>query len=193
MRILSKIAYKLSAASVISGQSVSWLTLLMVLLLSINVLSSWLFNYSSILLSESITWMHSANFLLAAGYTLNRNEQVRVDIFYSKMSFRAKARVDFLGTLLLLMPLSIFIIWSSWSYVLLSWRIGEVSAEAGGLPATYLLKSLLIIMPVLLLMEALGQLTTSLQHWQKNTSGPDKKLPLSKSEQSANDNSQEQP
>ena len=190
--IFSKIAYKLSAASVISGQWISWLTLLMVVLLSINVLSSWLFNSSSIMLSESITWMHSANFLLAAGYTLNRNEQVRVDIFYSKMSLRAKARVDFFGTLLLLLPLSVFIIWSSWSYVWLSWRIGEVSAEAGGLPATYLLKSLLIVMPVLLVMEALNQLAVNLQRLGSNEHGPSEQSPHPKGRQSENSNRRDQ-
>jgi len=141
-----------------SGQLVSWLTLSMVVVLTINVLSSWLFNSSSILMSESITWMHSANFLLAAAYTLNRGEHVRVDIFYAKMSQKGKAIVDLLGTVFLLLPVSAFIIWASWSYVSLSWRIGEVSAEAGGMPAVYILKSMLIVMPVLLMIEALNQI-----------------------------------
>lgn len=161
--ILSFLATRLSTISVISGQLVSWLTLAMVIILTLNVLSSWLFNSSSILLSESIIWMHSANFLLAAGYTLNRNEHVRVDIFYAKMSTKSKALVDLLGTLLLLIPVSIFIIWSSWSYVLLSWRIGEVSAEAGGMPGTFILKSFLIVMPILLIIEALNQLCINIQ------------------------------
>ena len=147
-----------SFISVVSGRTVSWLTVGMVIILAFNVLSSWLFKSSSILLSESITWMHSANFLLAAAYTLNRNEHVRVDIFYAKMSSKGKAIVDLIGTLTLLIPVSVFIAWASWSYVALSWRIGENSAEAGGMPATYLLKSLLIIMPLLLIIEAINQL-----------------------------------
>ena len=80
----------LSFVSINTGRLVSWLTFLMVILLSFNVLSSWLFQSSSIVISELITWMHSANFLLAGAYTLNRNEHVRVDIFYAKMSFKAK-------------------------------------------------------------------------------------------------------
>ncbi|MCW9016319.1 MAG: TRAP transporter small permease subunit [Kangiellaceae bacterium] len=155
---MRKLGSIFSAISVISGRTVSWLTIGMVTILAFNVLSSWLFKSSSILLSESITWMHSANFLLAAAYTLNRNEHVRVDIFYSKMSSKGKAIVDLIGTLTLLIPVSVFIAWASWSYVGLSWRIGEKSAEAGGMPATYLLKSLLIIMPLLLIIEAINQL-----------------------------------
>ncbi len=147
----------------IIGQLVSWLTIGMLVILTINILASWLFKSSSILLSESITWMHSANFLLATAYTLNRNNHVRVDIFYAKMSAKTRALVDLLGTLLLLIPTSAFILWSSWSYVLLSWRIGETSAEAGGIPATYLLKGFLIIMPVLLILEAINQIALQLK------------------------------
>lgn len=139
------------------GRLVSWLCLAMVIALTLNVLSSWLFNYSSILISESITWMHAANFLLAVGYTLNRNEHVRVDIFYARMSVRQKALVDLIGTLLFLFPVAIFIIWASWPHVTLSWRISEASAEAGGMPALYMLKSLLLVMPCLLMVEGVNQ------------------------------------
>ncbi len=155
---LSHLVRKFTIISTISGQIVSWLTVSMVIVLTFNILSSWIFNTSSILLSESITWMHSANFLLAAGYTLNRDEHVRVDIFYSRMSLKKQSLVDIFGTLFLLIPVSIFIIWSSWSYVLLSWRVGEVSAEAGGMPATFLLKGLLLLMPLILIIEGINQL-----------------------------------
>jgi len=160
---LSYLIKLLDRIAIISGKMISWATLFMVLVLSVNVISSWMFEVSSILMSESITWMHSANFLLAAAYTLNQDDHVRVDIFYAKMSIKGKAIVDLTGTVLLLIPVSVFIIWSSWSYVLLSWRINEVSVEAGGMPATFILKSFLLVMPVLLLIEGLKQLITNLE------------------------------
>jgi len=147
--------------SQIIGQSVAWLTLLMVLFSAVNVLASWLFNLSWIWVRESITWMHGVNFLLAAAYTLNHQAHVRVDIFYAKMTMKKQALVDFLGTLLLLLPTSFFIAWASWPAFALSWRVNEVSSEAGGLPALYLLKSLLIIMPILLILEGVNQLVRS--------------------------------
>jgi TRAP-type mannitol/chloroaromatic compound transport system permease small subunit len=158
---LQQLTHFLSIISSKTGHWLSWLTLVMVVLLCINVLSSWLLQQSSILLSESINWLHSANFLLAAAYTLNRNQHVRVDIFYAKMSHKAKAAVDFFGTLLLLIPFAFFILWSSWSYVALSFRINEVSAEAGGMPYLFIFKGFLLIMPILLLIEALNQLLVS--------------------------------
>ena len=147
--------------SQLTGKSIAWLTLFMVLFSVINVLASWLFNLSWIWLRESVTWMHGANFLLAAAYTLNSQAHVRVDIFYAKMNRRKRALVDFIGTLLLLLPTSLFIAWASWPAFLLSWRVGEVSSEAGGLPAVYLLKSLLLIMPLLLILEGINQLSKS--------------------------------
>ncbi len=147
--------------SKITGKTIAWLTLFMVLFSVFNVLASWLFNLSWIWLRESVTWMHGANFLLAAAYTLNRQAHVRVDILYAKMTAKKQALVDFVGTLLLLLPTCIFIAWASWPTFLLSWRVGEVSSEAGGLPAIYLLKSLLLLMPLLLILEAINQLTRS--------------------------------
>jgi TRAP-type mannitol/chloroaromatic compound transport system permease small subunit len=161
--ILFSINRILNGVSRKTGQIISWLSLLMVIFLAINVLSSWLFQTSSILVTESITWMHRANFLLAAAYTLNSNEHVRVDIFYSRMSTKSKALVDLLGSIFLLLPVSVFIIWSSWSYVALSWRINEVSAEAGGLPYTFIIKGFLILMPALLIIEAINQIIINSQ------------------------------
>ncbi len=145
----------------LTGKSIAWLTLLMVLFSVVNVAASWLFNYSWIWLRESVTWMHGANFLLAAAYTLNRQAHVRVDIFYAKMSLKKQALVDFVGTIMLLLPTALFIAWASWPAFALSWRVGEVSSEAGGLPAIYILKGFLLIMPALLIIEAINQLAKS--------------------------------
>ncbi len=140
------------------GHSVAWLTLLMILLSIINILSSWLFQSSSIAIQESITWMHGFNFLLATAYTLNKNEHVRVDIFYAKMKTKNKSLVDLLGCLFLLIPTAIFIAWSSWPAFYLSWRVNEVSSEPGGLPMLFILKALLLLMPLLLIIEAINQI-----------------------------------
>ncbi len=94
--------------------------------------------------------MHAVVFMLGAAYTLCEDEHVRVDIFYRDMSDRRRAWVNLLGTVLFVLPVCVFFVWSSWEYVMNSWSIGEVSRDAGGLPYPFLplLKSVLIIMPV---------------------------------------------
>ena len=54
---------------------------------------------------------------------------------------RGRAWVDLLGTLLLLLPVCVFIAWMGWDYVLESWDVTEGSREAGGIPGVYLLKT----------------------------------------------------
>jgi len=154
---LSFVSQRLDKLASLVGHAVAWLTLAMVLLVAINTLSAWLFDRSAIAITEMVTWLHGFNFMLAAAYTLNRNEQVRVDVFYSRFSTRGKAWVDLLGSLFLLIPVALFLLWASWPYVSLSYQIGESSPEAGGLPALYLLKSVLLVMPLLLILEGINQ------------------------------------
>ena len=132
------------------GRLVSWLTLAMVVLTFFIVIFRKFFGLGWIWVQESVTWMHAMVFMLAAAYTMNADEHVRVDIFYTRMSPRGKAVVNLLGAVFLLLPLCAFIVWSSWDYVSESWRVRESSWQSGGLQALFLLKSLIPITAVLL-------------------------------------------
>jgi TRAP-type mannitol/chloroaromatic compound transport system permease small subunit len=138
------------------GEWATWLSLAMVLVTFAVVVLRYAFDIGSIALQESVTYMHSVLFMLGIAYTLGRNGHVRVDILYERLSRRGRARVDLIGTLLLLIPVCVLIIWLGWAYVAESWRVQEASRETGGLPAVYLLKSLILIMPILLLAQGLS-------------------------------------
>ena len=137
------------------GKSVAWLTLAMVLLTFAIVVMRYGFNLGWIWLQESLTYMHVAVFTIAAAWTLQVDDHVRVDIFYAGMSTRKRALVDLLGTLVFLLPFCIFLIVMAGPYVAKSWKLLETSREAGGLPLVYVLKSLMLIMPALLLFQGL--------------------------------------
>ena len=145
------------------GRAVSWLTLFMVLATFIVVVLRYVFDTGWIAVQESITYMHAAVFLLGAAYTLQQDAHVRVDIFYSHFSKRARAWVDLCGALFMLIPFMIFIGWMSWEYVISSWDVLEGSREAGGLPGVFLLKSLILLMVFSLLIQAAAQIIRSLQ------------------------------
>ncbi|UHD17330.1 TRAP transporter small permease subunit [Thiocapsa bogorovii] len=138
------------------GEWATWLSLAMVLVTFAVVVLRYAFDIGSIALQESVTYMHAVLFMLGIAYTLGRNGHVRVDILYERLSRRGRARVDLIGTLLLLIPVCVLIIWLGWAYVAESWRVQEASRETGGLPAVYLLKSLILIMPILLLAQGLS-------------------------------------
>ncbi|MPY22774.1 TRAP transporter small permease subunit [Shewanella psychropiezotolerans] len=140
------------------GRGVSWCTLFIVLMTLAVVILRYAFNTGATALQESALYLHGAVFTLAAGYTLKHDGHVRVDIFYRKFSVRSRHWVDFLGTLLLLMPVCLFILYSSFDYVLASWRVGESSVEASGLAYVYLQKSLLLLLVVSLLLQGIVEL-----------------------------------
>ncbi len=141
-----------------AGRAVAWLSLLMVLMTFFVVLLRYMFDLGSIAMQESVTYMHAALFMIGAAYTLQRDAHVRVDIFYQRMSRRGRAWVNLLGTLLLLMPVCLFILLSSWGYVFESWQVMEGSPEAGGIPAVWVLKALILLLPLLLLLQGLAWL-----------------------------------
>ena len=150
---LLRLADLLDAVNDRVGRSIAWLALAMVLTTFVVVVLRYAFDGGSIALQESITYMHAVLFMLGAAYTLQRNGHVRVDIFYQRFSRRGRAWVDLLGTLILLLPVAVFILLSSWGYVLESWHIREGSREAGGIPFVYLLKTLLLLLPLLLTLQ----------------------------------------
>ena len=81
-----------------------------------------------------------------------------MDILYRKLQPRSQALLDLLGCLLWLLPVSAVLFLISIDYVSWSWKVRETSPEPGGLPALFLLKSLLLIMPALLFLQGLSEL-----------------------------------
>jgi TRAP-type mannitol/chloroaromatic compound transport system permease small subunit len=159
---LSEIAKRLGMINEWTGRAVAWLTLLMVIITFTVVVLRYGFNLGSIAMQESVIYLHALNFMLGAAYTLKHDAHVRVDIFYQKMGPRGQAWVDLFGTLLLLLPVCCFIFWTSWEYVAAAWAVQETSGEAGGLPFVYLLKSILLLMPSLLIIQGAVIIITSM-------------------------------
>jgi TRAP-type mannitol/chloroaromatic compound transport system permease small subunit len=148
----------LRSFSELTGNVIAWLTLPMVLVTFTIVVLRYVFDVGWIWMQECVVWMHAALFMLATAYTLNRDEHVRVDIFYRGLEPARKARVDLVGTLVFLLPMSIFLIYTSWDYVAVSWAIREGSREAGGLPFPFVpvLKSLIPLSFLLVLLQGIA-------------------------------------
>jgi len=134
------------------GRAVMQLLLMMALVQFAVVVLRYVFGVNYIFMQESITYMHGAVFLLAAGYALLTDDHVRVDIFYREAPVNRKAIVDLLGTYLLLFPICLLLLWTASPYVANSWAVGEGSPEASGIQGVYILKSCIPAFAVLLAM-----------------------------------------
>lgn len=144
------------------GRIVRWLALLMVLVQFLVVVLRYVYGFSSIALNESVLYMHATLFMLGAGYTLLVDEHVRVDIFQAKVSDASKARIDVFGHVVLLIPSMLALLYWSWPSVRNAWAIYEGPLSVGGIPAVFLLKTLIPAFCVLLVVQSLACLLAKL-------------------------------
>lgn len=133
MRFLLRISGLIDAVNDGVGKLVYWLVLVAVLVSSVNAVVRYTFNTSSNAWLELQWYLFSAIFLLCAGYTLLRNEHIRIDIVVGRFSRRVQAAVDIFGILFFLFPMAILIMWLSWPMFMDSFRTNEMSSDAGGL------------------------------------------------------------
>ena len=139
------------------GRVVYWLVLIVVLISASNAIVRKLFNYSSNAYLEIQWYLFSVIFLFGAGYTLLRNEHVRIDIISGRLSARAQNWIDVVGIVLFLWPMSFVIMWMSWPLFVDSLTRHEVSTNAGGL----LIWPARLMMPIgfaLLIMQSVSEL-----------------------------------
>lgn len=162
---------KLDRLAEITGRSVAWAALGLVLLTGIIVILRYLFQYGSIAMQEAMMYINALIVCLGAAYTLKEQGHVRVDIFYSRLQERGRAWVNLLGTLILLLPAMGFILWQSWDYVALSWRIREGSAEVSGLPLVYLLKTGILLLALTLILQGIAEASRNLLILLKKSGG----------------------
>jgi TRAP-type mannitol/chloroaromatic compound transport system permease small subunit len=154
---MNALADRLDAVNRTIGRALRWLALAMALVQFAVVLARYVFGLSSIAANESVLYLHATLFMLGAGYAFLVDGHVRVDIFYAERSARGRAAIDLFGHLVFLLPtLALLLVWS-WPSVRRSWAILEGPISVGGIPASFLLKSLIPAFCILLLIQGLAR------------------------------------
>lgn len=115
------------------GRSVSWLILLAILVSAGNAIVRKAFDISSNSWLELQWYLFGWAFLVAASYTLQRNEHIRIDIISNALSKRVRHWIDILGHAFMLLPFTALMIYLSWPFFFRTWRSDEMSGSAGGL------------------------------------------------------------
>ena len=133
MQLLLKMSRLIDALNERIGRWVYWLVLVAVLVSAGNAIIRKLFNMSSNAFLELQWYLFSAVFLLCAGYTLLRNEHVRIDVIAGRLSAKAQTWIDILGTVFFLLPMAILFIYLSWPIFVRTFTHNEISTNAGGL------------------------------------------------------------
>lgn len=133
-----------------AGRFVSWALVVMVLVQFAIVVARHVFATGSSAAQEAVWYLNGILFMVGGGYTLLHDGHVRLDLFYRDAAPRTQALVDLAGAIVLLIPFCAAVALLSWPYVVQSWAVLESSTEAGGLPAVFLLKTVLLVFAALL-------------------------------------------
>lgn len=138
------------------GRATSWVTLLMVLVVFVDVVMRYLFNTSFVFTQEMEWHLFSFVFLIGAGYTLLEDGHVRVDIVYQRLSPKGRAWINLIGVIFFLIPGCYMVIHTSWGFVMNAWEVLEGSPDPGGVPYRFLIKSTITIGFTLLLLQGIS-------------------------------------
>ncbi|MHC5655872.1 TRAP transporter small permease subunit [Stappia sp.] len=143
------------------GAIFSWLSLAIVVICFTVVVQRYVFATSFVWMQDLYVWLNGAMFTAVAGFALLRNDHVRVDIFYRPATVRRKAIVDFIGVFLFLFPFTYVVYSYAWPFVSRSWRLHEASANVGGMPGLFVLKSFIIAFAALVALQGLAMVFRS--------------------------------
>ncbi|HEV7275703.1 MAG TPA: TRAP transporter small permease subunit [Devosiaceae bacterium] len=149
MQILVAAVRAISALNRIVGLTLAWLSLGVVLVCFTVVVLRYSFQTSFVWMQDLYVWLSGAMFTGVAGFAMLRDDHVRVDILYRPWSIRGKAIADLVGVLLFLLPFVIVVASFGWTYLARSWRLYEGSANVGGMPGLFILKSFILVFCVL--------------------------------------------
>ena len=142
-----------------TGIAISWLVILLVLLVGYDVSMRYLFQSGSIGIQELEWHLFSIIFLIGAAYTLKHDEHVRLDVLYRSQFLNDKhhALIDAFGSLFILLPFCILIVVSAWPFISQAYIYNEASPDTGGLPARWLIKSMIPVGFALLILQGIAE------------------------------------
>lgn len=154
IKLLNKYIQAINGINDWLGSKVAWLNVLLILLIGVDVVLRYVFNTGFVALGELEWHLFALIFLLCMGYSLRHDQHVRVDVFYNQFSERAKAWVNLLGAIFMLLPFCVVCIYAGFKFGYYSFQFREGSPNPGGLPALYLIKSMIAVGFVFLLLQS---------------------------------------
>jgi TRAP-type mannitol/chloroaromatic compound transport system permease small subunit len=162
LQFLANSVRAISALNRVVGHLLSWLALAIVLVCFTVVVQRYIFHTTQLWMQDLYVWLSGAMFTGVAGFALMRDEHVRVDILYRPWPIRKKAIADLIGTLIFLIPYVVVVLLYAWPFVSRSWRLYEGSANIGGMPGLFILKSFIIVFAVLVGLQGLAIIARSI-------------------------------
>ncbi len=156
LKLLKVFSGAIDSMNEVVGRMVSWVSLLLVLVVFVDVFMRYLFRTSFVFVQEMEWHLFAFIFLIGAGYTLLHDGHVRVDIIYQRLGVKGRAWINLLGVIFFLIPGCYLVITTSWHFVSNSFSMLEGSPDPGGVPYRFIVKGTMTVGYALLLLQGLS-------------------------------------
>ena len=161
LNILAAIMRSINGLNKVIGNVFAWCAVAIVLVCFAVVVERYIFSSTRLWMQDLYVWLNGVMFTAVAGFALFREDHVRVDIFYRPSAPRKKAIADLIGVCLFLFPFMYAIYDIGLPYVQRSWRLMENSANVGGMPGLYVLKSFILVFVTLVTLQGIAMVIRS--------------------------------
>ncbi|WP_417690748.1 TRAP transporter small permease subunit [Roseibium sp.] len=162
MKLLAHFIRFVSGLNHFIGQACSWCALAIVLVCFSVVVLRYAFAVSFVWMQDLYIWLNGVMFTAVAGFALLRDDHVRVDVFYRHARPARKAAADMIGAVVFLLPFTFVVLAYSLPFVSRSWRYTEASANVGGMPGLFVLKSFIVAFALLIGLQGLAIVARSI-------------------------------
>ena len=141
------------------GDVVSWVWILLVLVIVVNVTSRYVFGQGYIAFEEIQWHLYAVGWLIGLSYCIQNDSHIRIDLLHERFSPRTKAWIDFVGILIFLLPYTALVLIYAPPFIQYSMQTGEISDAPGGLPFRWIIKSAMLIGYAFIFIAAVSRLT----------------------------------
>ena len=140
------------------ANALTYLLVLLIIIVFMTVFMRYMLNISYVALQELVMYFHALIFMFGLSYALKEKSHVKIDIIYNSLNKKNQYFISMLGTIIFIIPTSLFIVYSSMDMVTQSWSLLEGSSEAGGLDLVFILKSVIPITGFLIFLQAISDI-----------------------------------
>jgi len=141
------------------GQAVSWIWVLLMAVIIVNVFMRYALGEGRIEFEELQWHLYAIGWLLGLSYCFAADDHVRVDLLHHRLAPRTQAWIELFGIFCLLLPFVGMVLWYAIPFISYAWQTGEVSGDPGGLPYRWLIKSVLLLGFMLLALAMVSRLS----------------------------------
>jgi TRAP-type mannitol/chloroaromatic compound transport system permease small subunit len=154
---LARLAHRIDLVAIVSGRIVAWLIVPMVLSLTFEVISRYLFNAPTVWAYDMTFMLYGSFFMIGAAFTLQRKGHIRTDSFYGEWSPRRQAWVDIVCYLVMFLPFAGVFLFSGWGYFVKAWVTHETFVSSPWSPITWPFKLMMPLTGLLLLIQGASE------------------------------------